>query len=704
MLVLPSPALFILLSSWLLPLAAVLANINVALPATAASGLAASPLDDVSLGAGNASASAADELTTTITITSRTTGIVVVTSPSPPTAAASSSPSPAVKQPVPYKLVPPPLDTPWTDKVGTSPWPEHPRPLLRRNDWLSLNGIWTFQSGASIDGSTPRKFPESGPLPQEILIPSCIESGISGFGKWGADLQYMWFERVFRIPEGWDDTNKRILLNFEAVDYEAVVYVNGNEVGSHEGGYDHFSFDVTGVVDRKGDNVLRVFVFDPTDQAGYNIPSGKQTLFPSHIWYTPCSGIWQTVWLESVPTNYIAGLDIHAGMDGNITVTVHAVITPSTPVRISLQGGPKDEMVNAEWISDEQFWFMMPPGTVSLWSPDSPNLYNITVTMGDDVVSSYTGFRTVSSGLVDGVQRPLLNGKFVFQFGTLDQGYWPDGIYTPPTYEAMVYDLKLLKSLGMNMVRKHIKVESDLFYQACDQLGLFVVQDMPAMHSSTGAEPDPIQQKEFERQLEIMVNQHKSFPSIVTWVIYNEGWGQIRDAYHPEFALTDLVRRLDPTRLVDATTGWFDHGAGDFSDNHKYAEPQCGTPWFSLASSPYDPKRIGFQGEFGGLGQTPSPEHLWPLKPAIDTLNQTYELHEGIDSYNSYNYRAHVLFGQLRDQIAMYACSGAVYTQTSDVEGEVNGLVSYDRRFVRVNVTQWQADIKSLYEAAELRA
>ncbi|EHK99334.1 putative Beta-galactosidase [Glarea lozoyensis 74030] len=308
--------------------------------------------------------------------------------------------------------------------------------------------------------------------------------------------------------------------------------------------------------------------------------------------------------------------------------------------------------------------------------------------------------------MVGGVERPLLNGKFIFIFGTLDQGYWPDGLYTPPNREAMVYDIETLKNLGFNMLRKHIKVENALFYQACDQMGIMIIQDMPSLRplqSYTGPNcenipylPNVEQQVEFDRQLEVLVNQHKSYPSIVTWVIYNEGWGQVTTTY-PEFGLTDRVRQLDPTRLIDSTSGWYDHGAGDFSDNHHYANPQCGSPFYSIQSSPYDPTRIGFQGEFGGIGHNLSIANLWNVQDAINTINQTYEIDTSLEAWN---YRAHILLGELRDQTALFACSGGVWTQTTDVEGEVNGLLSYDRRVLRCDVEQWKRDIGALYEAA----
>lgn len=288
-----------------------------------------------------------------------------------------------------------------------------------------------------------------------------------------------------------------------------------------------------------------------------------------------------------------------------MVTTVHSWDKGATPVEVLVAGPNGDQIAFHQHVSNQAFNFTVP--SPKLWSPNSPALYNITIKMGSDEVKSYTGFRTISSGVVNGIKRPLLNGELIFPFGPLDQGYWPDGIYTPPTLEAMIYDLQLIKKLNMNMVRKHIKIEPDLFYHACDTLGLLVIQDMPSMRVYTNARPSDAEQAEFARQLEVMVNEHKSYPSIAAWVIYNEGWGQITD-YHPEFALTDRVRALDPTRLVDAVTGWHDHGAGDFHDNHHYADPQCGTPFSSLPNTPYDPNRIGFQGEFGGIGLRPADE------------------------------------------------------------------------------------------------
>ncbi|KAI0407549.1 family 2 glycosyl hydrolase [Xylaria palmicola] len=584
-----------------------------------------------------------------------------------------------------YKVKTPPLDTDWTYKVGTDPWPEYPRPQLQRSRWQSLNGIWEWGEGTSDTGS---------PDGVDVLVPSCIESALSGVMK---NAQTSWFEREFEVSRNLKGRGRQILINFEAVDYQATVYVNDRFAGKHTGGYWRFSFDITNLLE-DGTNTLRVEVFDPTDAPGYNIPIGKQTLNPSHIFYTPCSGIWQSVWLESVPVQHITQLDVAADMHGTVDVTVTTSKGSNDPVRVTVIDDSGKDVATGRGRANKPFQFKV--ASPELWSPDSPTLYNLTVTVGDDEVTSYTGFRTIASGEIDGIKRPLINGEFVFQFGTLDQGFWPDGIHVPPNHDAMVFDLKQLKALGFNMLRKHIKVENDLFYRACDELGVLLIQDMPSMIADSGRPPNAEQQKEWERQLDILIQQHRNYPSIYTWIIYNEGWGQLRN-YNPEAHLTERIRQLDPTRLVDSTSGWNDHGYGDWHDNHHYANPQCGTPFYSTLSTPYDPTRIAIQGEFGGIGQNVSAEHLWKVQNAINTINQTYEIDETIEAWN---YRSHVLLSELRDQVEKWACSAAIWTQTTDVEGEVNGLLTYDRRVLRPDVDQWKADIQALKDAAKARS
>ncbi|KXT04785.1 hypothetical protein AC578_9685 [Pseudocercospora eumusae] len=618
------------------------------------------------------------------------------------------------RQATPYAVQTPPLDTDWTYKVGTNPWPEHPRPKLKRDQWQSLNGIWTYSNASSLDAvNSP---PVNQTLSREVLVPFCLESGLSGIQ--GVDVYYSWYRTTFTVPSNW--TGQRTLLNFDAVDYEATVFVNGKNATFNRGGYFAFSVDVTQYLNPGESNELLVFVHDPTDSDPYVIPIGKQTLNPSHIFYRPCSGIWQSVWLESAPTNYISDLNINGDADGNLNITVGAGSNATSQVEVQVcersaagvaSNGGESGSGCTSGSGSAGSPFTVKLDSPKLWSPDSPALYDVTLKLGDDQVSSYTGFRTIERADVQGVQRITLNGESIFTFGTLDQGYWPDGLYTPPTYEAMTYDIKTLKKIGYNMLRKHIKVESPLFYAACDEIGILVMQDMPSLRPSQSRTlddctvetilPDQAQQDEFQRQLEVLVTQFRSYTSIFAWVIYNEGWGQLTSPYYPEFGLTDIVRQIDPTRLVNSVTGWYDHGAGDFSDNHHYANPQCGTPWYSINSSPFDASRIGFQGEFGGTGHNVSAEHLWKVQEAVDSINSTYEIDLTVEIWNS---RGHFLLNELLSQVELYSCAGGVWTQTTDVEGEVNGMLTYDRRVLRPDLRQWNADIQALYDASAKRS
>jgi len=603
-----------------------------------------------------------------------------------------------------YSVKTPPLTTQWTYEAGINPFPQYPRPKLQRTEWSLLNGLWRYRNATDVTEVQRPPVNQTWTSDVEVLVPSCLESGLSGAQvTWAINS---WFRTTFEVPANW--THDRTLLNFGAVDYEATVFVNGRQAtDTHSGGYSAFSIDITSLL-MSGSNELLVFVHDPTDSGEYVIPIGKQTLNPSHIFYTPCSGIWQSVWIESAPSSYITQLNINGDKDGMLNVTVASNTGDNAPVSIVVyEKGTTNTVASYSGQSNTALQFNV--SDPKLWSPDSPSLYDVAITFGQDAVTSYTGFRSITRGEVQGIQRFLLNGEVVFPFGTLDQGYWPDGIYVPPNYEAMVYDLQTLKQLGFNMLRKHMKVETDIFYQACDEIGLLVIQDMPALRplqSRTLANctmqtilPDDTQQAEFQRQLEVLVTQHRSYTCIISWVVYNEGWGQITTTY-PEFDLVDRVRSLDPTRLVDATSGWYDHGAGDYSDNHHYANPQCGTPFYSSASSAFDPRRLGFQGEFGGIGQNAT-EHLWNVAAAIATIDQTYEIDETVEIWN---YRAHFLLAELLSQIELFACSGAVWTQTTDVEGEVNGLLTYDRRLLRADSAQWRADILALYAAVAARA
>ncbi|KAJ8077933.1 hypothetical protein PM082_000133 [Marasmius tenuissimus] len=611
-------------------------------------------------------------------------------------------PSPEEAQ---YKLVEPKLKTPWTEAVSSDPenvWAEYPRPLLRRNTWANLNGVWEFEKASNRDDVND--VPTGRTLNQRILVPFCAESGLSGIAE---QSKWSWYRRTFDAPETFTENT---ILHFAAVDYHATVFVNGQQVGTHQGGYDKFFFDVTEHLtsDKKG-NELIVFVYDPTDGEGENIPMGKQRLVPSHIFYTPCSGIWQTVSLESVPSSeHITSIQLRAGADGAVNTTITTSTNSSTsPVALSFLDPADNSKVlfTHNGTLGEPITFSADIPELKTWSPDSPNLYNISVTVGSDTAFTYTGFRTVERKEVNGIQRFVLNSKPVFQFGPLDQGYWPDGLHSPPSYDAMVFDLKYLKEVGFNFLRKHIKIEPDLFYYASDVLGLLVMQDMPALNSQGSVAVSDAQQAEFERQLDIMVESHLSFPSIGSFVIYNEGWGQRDEG--PEIYLSPRIHDIVAGhQLVNAVSGWNDvHqrrenvAVGDFHDNHHYSTPQCGSPFSSLASTPYDSRRVGFQGEFGGVGVNTTIDHLWNDFEAIRDIPQTYEIDTNTGVWN---YRALRVIEELTEQTRLFGhCNGGVYTQTTDVEGEVNGFLTYDRAVDHLDREKWQKAIQDLYAAFE---
>ncbi|KAK4631807.1 Putative beta-glucuronidase [Fulvia fulva] len=319
--------------------------------------------------------------------------------------------------PTPYQVQTPPLDTNWTYEVGTAPWPEHPRPKLVRPQWQSLNGLWTYSNASSLDAVNQPPFGQT--LSREVLVPFCLESGLSGIQ--GEDMLYSWYQTTFSVPSSWN--GDRVLLNFDAVDYEATVFVNGRNATFNRGGYFAFSVDVTDILNANGSNELIVFVHDPTDSDPYVIPIGKQTLRPSHIFYRPCSGIWQSVWIESVPTNYITKFDINGDASGQVNVTVAAAGNASSNVDITiLERGTDTTVATHSGSTGAEFTFQV--DSPKLWCPDTPNLYDVVVKLGDDEARSYTGFRTIGREEFNGVQQITLNGDAFFAFGTLDQGYW----------------------------------------------------------------------------------------------------------------------------------------------------------------------------------------------------------------------------------------------------------------------------------------
>ncbi|MFE3407629.1 PA14 domain-containing protein [Streptomyces mirabilis] len=555
------------------------------------------------------------------------------------------------------------LRTKWADEVGPdNALPEYPRPQLTRDAWRNLNGRWQF--AAATAGEQP---PVGKTLGEHILVPYPVESQLSGVER---REDRMWYRRTFTVPADWHiGSGRRLLLNFGAVDWQSEVYVNGVRVAEHRGGYDKFGVDVTDALKPGRSQELIVGVYDPTDAAsGENPPLGKQRLDPSGIWYTPTSGIWQTVWMEPVAPDHVDSLKLSPDVaGGRLTVEPKGVRDGLPVTATAYEGGRKVATVTGRTGQPLTLKIAHP----RLWSPDDPFLYDLRVSVGRDRVGSYFGMRSISVEKVDGTPRTVLNGKPVFMMATLDQGFWPDGLYTAPTDDALAYDLRMHKEMGFNAVRKHIKVEPDRWFYWADRLGLLVWQDMPAM--TAGVNPSAAARAEYEREMKLMIDQHISSPSVVMWVTFNEGWGQ-----YDEGRIADQAKSWDPTRLVNGMSGLnlgADGGTGDIMDEHGYPSP-------ALPPAP-DGRRALVSGEYGGLGLA-VPGHAWSVQQSyVDVDPSTYT-----DDY----------LARLADVRAL-ACrgsNGAVYTQISDVEGELNGLLTYDRKVVKPDVGRLRAAHEAL--------
>ncbi len=471
----------------------------------------------------------------------------------------------------------------------------------------------------------------------------------------------MWYRRTFDIPAKWTQNNQRILIHFDAVDFQAAVFVNGKSVGAHKGGYDAFTLDITDALKPAGPQELSVNAYDGTDVG--NQPRGKQTNTPGGIFYTPASGIWQTVWLEPVPATSVQSLHILADLDaGAVKITAQAA---AGNVSVTVMDGA-NQIAKGEGKAGAEIKIDIP--NAKLWTPDSPFLYTLRVTLSaddksTDSVESYFGMRKISLAKDDkGVQRLMLNNKPIFQAGPLDQGFWPDGIYTAPTDEALRYDIEITKKLGFNMTRKHVKVEPERWYYWCDKLGLLVWQDMPAMRDKPNAD----QQKQYETELAALVKGRGEHPSIIMWVVFNEGWGQ----YDTE-RLTKWVKDTDPSRIVNNASGWTDMKVGDVNDMHHYPDPAMPKP---------EENRAVVLGEFGGLGLGVD-GHTWSKK------SWGYRGVGSPEQLTTAYVRAMAAAWRLKDD----GLCAAVYTQITDVETECNGLLTYDRAVIKVDVPRTAA-------------
>ncbi len=568
--------------------------------------------------------------------------------------------TPQAPAPVPPASPIPPttLQTRWAAQVTPGRvLPEYPRPQLARKAWTNLNGTWSY---AITDASGPRPSEFSG----RILVPFPIESQLSGAGVWVAPDQRLWYRRTFTAPA--PPSGNRVLLNFGAVDWEAEVFVNGARVGDHRGGFDPFTFDITDHLRAgAGAQELVVGVRDPTD-AGQQ-PRGKQVRRPRGIWYTAVTGIWQTVWLESVPAWHVTGLRIDPDLDrGTISVSVGSGGRQgSGRVIVSvLDGSRVIATADGPTVS-------IPLPNARKWSPSDPFLYGLRVRLeSGDEVDSYFGMRSIAvKADAAGARRLYLNGEALFQFGLLDQGWWPDGLYTAPTDEALAFDIQKTKDLGFNVIRKHVKVEPARWYYHADRLGMLVWQDMPSADNK-GADAEA----NFARELQAVVDALRNHPSIVMWVPFNEGWGQ-----HATEKTVAWLKSYDSTRIVNNTSGWTDMGVGDVVDLHAYPGP---------AMPPLE-ARAATLGEFGGLG-LPIDSHTW-----LDRGNWGYRSFTTSDDLNK---AYQDLLVQLRLHVAD-GLSSAIYTQTTDVEVEVNGVMTYDRAVTKLSPESVAAN-RRLYSAS----
>ncbi len=567
------------------------------------------------------------------------------------------------------------LTTQWTEDVSPEAvLPEYPRPQMVRDDWLNLNGRWEY-------ATRRRDTPQPDRFDGEILVPFPVESTLSGVGRRVTENDHLWYRRSFSVPAEW--SGQRVLLHFGAVDWEAVVWVDGKRVGSHRGGYDPFAFDITDALTAASSHQVTIRVWDPSDRGKQ--PRGKQRQRSGGIWYTPSSGIWQTVWLEPVPPTSISTLKLTPNLEASLlelTVSTRGRREGHTIEAVALDGDREISRVTGR----PGALLQLKVEQAKLWSPGSPFLYGLRVKLLKDAqqvdqVASYFGMRKISLGNDGGITRILLNNKPLFQIGPLDQGFWPDGLYTAPTDEALRYDLEIIKKLGFNMVRKHVKVEPDRWYYWCDKLGLLVWQDMPngdehapwprgGREIKRSLESD----KQFRRELKAVIDSRYNHPSIVMWVPFNEAWGQFDTV-----GITNWVKQHDPSRLVNSASGGNDFGVGDVSDVHIY-RTDPGAP-------PAEPDRAAVLGEFGGLGLSIE-EHTWQEEKnwAFRTFRTRREL---TDAYVD-------LIARLRPLIKS-RLSAAVYTQTTDVEVEVDGLMTYDRSAIKVNVERVAAANRKLH-------
>ena len=546
-----------------------------------------------------------------------------------------------------------PLMTKWaTEVTPDKALPEYPRPQMVREEWQNLNGLWDY--AVTAEASTKEPAPYDG----KILVPFAMQSALSGVMKPFDPTKRLWYHRTLEIPAKW--AGQRVLLHFGAVSWDATVNVNGTQVAHHKGDYDAFTVDITDALKPGAPQDLVVSVLDPIQTGGQ--PRGKQVTGSYGIYYTASSGIWQTVWLELVPKAAIDRLKLTPDVDGaalKINVAAHGA-DPADQVEaiVTTKDG---EVIRAKGAVGTDWTLALP--NPHLWSFDDPFLYDLKVTLihggqPGDSVASYFGMRKIALGKdAKGILRPMLNGKFVFQLGPLDQGFWPDGVYTAPTDDALRYDIEMTKKFGFNTTRKHVKVEPDRWYYWCDKLGLLVWQDMPSADLGQNVRLNDAQAAQFEVELKAMIDGLWNHPCVIQWEVFNEEWGQ-----HDTFRLAQWVKTYDSTRLTNAVSGFEKFHAGDVTDDHSYPGPSAPHP---------DDQMISVLGEFGGI-TVDYPGHMWTEASKTVGYNPI-----GKPDLLAHDYPE--LMKKIWPLIDNPGLSAAIYTQITDVEQEANGLMTYDR-------------------------
>lgn len=573
----------------------------------------------------------------------------------------------------------------WASKVDPAqPLPEYPRPQMVREKWQNLNGLWNYSIQTIDNQDKPQQYEG------KILVPFAVESALSGVGKTVGKDSVIWYNRTFSLPSNFKNNN--VLMHFGAVDWRSEVYINGKLAGSHEGGYDPFYFDITELLKSGKNQEVTIRVWDPTDEGPQ--PHGKQVIKPEGIWYTPVTGIWQTVWIEAVPKSFIASTKQTPDIDKE-TLKVSTDLKNSLSgdvVRVTVFDGA-NKLAEQQNTAGEELTLKIPDP--KLWSPDQPFLYNLTIALirngkTVDEVKSYVAMRKISLQKdAAGIQRIMLNNKFLFQYGPLDQGWWPDGLYTAPTDEALKFDIIKTKEMGFNMIRKHIKVEPARWYNYCDQLGMLVWQDMPSgdlgngweqrlgvLDRATDKNRTPESEGYYKKEWNAIMDALYNFQSIVVWVPFNEAWGQFKTE-----EITEWTMAKDPSRLVNSASGGNYYLTGHMVDLHNYPNPAMPRP------DVFGEKYALVLGEFGGLG-LPISDHTWQQKD--NWGYQTFKNPEDMfKRYNEFTVRI--------EEFIKKGLSAAVYTQTTDVEGEINGFLTYDRKVMKMPIEQLKAVNEKLY-------